>query len=267
MAKLHPASGQPSLLEQLNNALDVDADTMDRDFIASLPIRCNDMTCNPNFAHQALVDPRNAELVRETVRELKGHPWQNVWARAVRFSRKETGQRLTAQVARIAKRVQPLISGRVLAQTSPNHAYDEEYLYNDAKRIDAAFAAEDIPRCVFDLLLSTESDLRSDRYIIKMAGTGPGIKASKRLTAEGIPTLCTALFSVPQAIAASQAGMFAISMYFNPAEYTSGADKWPDVADPAVQHPMSARHAQIRAIYDKLGKETGQRQPQIKTAS
>lgn len=42
---------------------------------------------------------------------------------------------------------------------------------------------------------------------------------------------------------------------------------WPDVADPATQHPMSARHYQIRQTFDRLAKETGRKQPQMKTAS
>ena len=39
--------------------------------------------------------------------------------------------------------------------------------------------------------------------------------SSKVLSAEGIPTLGTALFGLPQAIACSQAGMLYISPYFN----------------------------------------------------
>lgn len=62
--------------------------------------------------------------------------------------------------------------------------------------------------------------IRSDRLCVKIAATGAGVRAAKRLKEEGIPTLGTALFSLQQAIAASQAGMHAISMYFN-GEYSS----------------------------------------------
>lgn len=54
-----------------------------------------------------------------------------------------------------------------------------------------------------------------DQYAIKIASTGPGLAAAKILNAEGIRTLGTSLFSVPQAIAASQAGCLFISPYFN----------------------------------------------------
>lgn len=42
---------------------------------------------------------------------------------------------------------------------------------------------------------------------------------------------------------------------------------WPDVEDPATQHPMANRMIHIRQIYDKLEKETGKKQPHIKAAS
>lgn len=42
---------------------------------------------------------------------------------------------------------------------------------------------------------------------------------------------------------------------------------WPDVADPATQHPMSFRMRHIRETYDRLAKETGKVQPLIKAAS
>lgn len=58
-------------------------------------------------------------------------------------------------------------------------------------------------------------DILSDRIAIKIAVTTAGVQAAKILAGEGIKTLGTALFSVPQALAAAQAGMFAISLYFN----------------------------------------------------
>jgi transaldolase len=41
---------------------------------------------------------------------------------------------------------------------------------------------------------------------------------------------------------------------------------WPDVEDPATQHPMSSRHIRIRKVYDEM-KSQGKQVPQIKTAS
>lgn len=107
----------------------------------------------------------------------------------------------------------------------------------------------------------------SDRFCVKIPVTSAGIKAAQILKEEGIPTLGTALFSLHQAIAASQAGMHAISMYLNEIPAHSVAGVYPDVADPATQAPMAARHMHIRETYNRLAKETGKPQPQMKTAS
>lgn len=51
--------------------------------------------------------------------------------------------------------------------------------------------------------------------MIKIPTTSAGVRAAKAIGGDGIRSLGTALFSVPQAIAASQADMLAISPYFN----------------------------------------------------
>jgi transaldolase len=50
-----------------------------------------------------------------------------------------------------------------------------------------------------------------------------------------------------------------------PAAHTDGS-VWPDLADPAVEHPMAYRHFQIRDYYDSLI-ASGKPAPQMKTAS
>lgn len=54
-----------------------------------------------------------------------------------------------------------------------------------------------------------------DRFAIKIPTTTAGMQAAAELKKQGIESLGTVLFSVPQAIAASQAGTYAISPYFN----------------------------------------------------
>ena len=71
---------QPSLLEQLSETVNIDADTLDAAFIASLPITCHDVTSKQGFVHEALVAPVNKEIVERTVREMKGQPWEEVYA-------------------------------------------------------------------------------------------------------------------------------------------------------------------------------------------
>lgn len=92
------------------------------------------------------------------------------------------------------------IRGRVLLQTLPSNAYRTQETLDHARLYDREFALAGISR---------------ERYCIKIPSTGPALNAAKILSAEGIPTLGTALFGLPQAIACSQAGMLYISPYYN----------------------------------------------------
>jgi transaldolase len=98
------------------------------------------------------------------------------------------------------------IQGRVLLQTSPSLAYNTQATIDHARVYDAEFARVGITR---------------DRYCIKIPATGEALNAAKVLTAEGIPTLGTAVFCLPQAIACSDAGMLYISPYYNGRCYCS----------------------------------------------
>lgn len=98
------------------------------------------------------------------------------------------------------------IQGRVLLQTLPSKAYDESATIDHARLYDQEFKRVGISRA---------------RYCIKIPATGPALNAAKTLSKDldddGLPiaTLGTAIFGLPQAIAASQADMLYISPYFN----------------------------------------------------
>lgn len=92
------------------------------------------------------------------------------------------------------------ITNRVLVQISPSRVYSKEKVLEQAYAFDRAFKDVGISR---------------ERYAIKISTTGPGMSAAAQLNKEGIRTLGTSLFSLPQAIAASQAGCLYISPYFN----------------------------------------------------
>ena len=92
------------------------------------------------------------------------------------------------------------ITNRVLVQVSPARVYDTEKVLEQCYAYDRAFQDVGISR---------------DRYAIKISATGPAMVAAAKLNKEGIRTLATSLFSLPQAIAASQAGCIYISPYFN----------------------------------------------------
>ncbi|WVO20966.1 uncharacterized protein IAS62_002267 [Cryptococcus decagattii] len=227
-----------TLLEQLEAAgVKVDTDSMDPKVAANLPVKAHDMTSNQLLTNEQLKNPENKELVERTIRELKGANWFDIQ---------------TVLTARFAKRVIPYIQGRVLAQTTPTKAFDKDAIISHARAYDKAFQAEGISR---------------DRYCIKVPATSAGVQAAKILNQEGIRTLGTSLFSLAQAIACSQAGMLSISPYYNEVRAHVDYNLWPDVADPATQHPMSFRMRHIRETYDRLAKETGKVQPLIKAAS
>lgn len=196
------------------------------------------------------------------------------------------------QAVLLAKKNVDLIKGRVLLQTLPSKAYDEQATLDHARLYDQEFRRADVSR---------------ERYCIKIPATGPALKAARILEQEKdadglcIPMLGTAVFGLPQAIACSQAGMLYISPYFNGESCTclrerslpfhisqprlragsppltqthdieilahSDSSLWPDVEDPATQHPMSSRIVQMLDTYRRLHEETGRRQPRVKLAS
>jgi len=154
--------------------------------------------------------------------------------------------------AQFAAKLMPLIKGRVLVQVSPSFAYNTLAVYEHAHSYDEEFSKVGMSR---------------DRYCIKIPTTGPAMIAAKKLNAEGIRTLGTCLFGLPQALAASQAGCLYISPYFNEVRAHADHRLWPQSDDPATQHPMSARMVQMIEAYRYLEKKTGKPQPWIKSAS
>ncbi|KAG5758374.1 hypothetical protein H9Q72_013494 [Fusarium xylarioides] len=144
------------------------------------------------------------------------------------------------------------IQGCVLLQTSASYAYDTRKVIAQARSYAREFKKLSISK---------------DRICIKIPCTGPALNASPILLKEGIYTLGTSLFSVAQAIAASQADVLSISPYYNFPWYHTDREQWPNVEDPALDHPMSPRIVRTQQIYKRLQEETGKTQPLLKPAS
>ena len=215
---------------------------MDPEYIqAMLPkIRFHDQTSNQLWVDIQLGHESNAELLRQTVAELKDAGWLAIYTR---------------MAVQMCKKNIDMISGRVLLQTLPSKAYDTAATLAHARLYDAEFARAGIGR---------------DRFTIKIPSTGPALNAARTLQAEGIQTLGTALFGVPQAVACSQARCLYISPYYNETAAHDFPDTlWPKVADPALEHPNSPRIVQILEVYRRLYKASGGReeQPLLKNAS
>ncbi|KAF5637404.1 transaldolase [Fusarium sp. NRRL 25303] len=144
-----------------------------------------------------------------------------------------------------------MIKGRVLVQTSPSAAYNFQETLDHARIYVSEFEKAGIPK---------------NRYCIKIMATGPALNAAKILQDEGISTLGTGVFSVVQAVACSQAGCLYISPYYNEIRTHLDPSLWPDVQDPALEHPFSYRIAQMVQAYKTLFAATGKEQPLVKNA-
>ncbi|CAK7212292.1 hypothetical protein SCUCBS95973_001414 [Sporothrix curviconia] len=241
-------------LDKLEEELNIDVDWMDPDFLVQMQptIRFHDLTSNQNFVDIQMGHPSNAALLRDTAREVQNERTAAPDAHGSKETHPLWLAIYTRMAVRMCKKVVDLIQGRVLLQTSPAQAYDTAATLAHARLYDAEFARVGIPRA---------------RFCIKIPCTGPALIAASVLQAEGIQTLGTALFGLPQAMACSQAGCLSISPYFNDVRAHDDRSVWPAVRDPAVEHPNAARLVQILDLYRRQYAATGKRQPLVKNAS
>ena len=112
------------------------------------------------------------------------------------------------------------ITGRVLVQVSPRRVDDSKLVLEQAYAFDRAFNDLGITR---------------DQYAIKISATGPAMVAAKELNEAGIRVLATSIFSLPQAVAASQARCLYISPYFNEVAAYSDDSLMHKGLDPALE--------------------------------
>ncbi|KAF4964565.1 hypothetical protein FSARC_7524 [Fusarium sarcochroum] len=230
--------GNATWLDKLQKQLKIDIDCMDpAEARRFLPFKPYDQTSNQRLVYEQMVAPENRELFLKTVKEGKDEGWEVIL------------DRMSALIC--AKNIEN-IQGRVLLQSSAFHAYDTDKVVAHAR----SYARE------FE-----KAGISKDRICIKIPATGPALNASPILLKEGIRTLGTSIFSVVQAIAASQAETISISPYINFPWYHADRKQWPDVGDPALEHPMSPRLVQIQQVYQRLREETGKVQPLLKPAS
>ncbi|KAH7144674.1 hypothetical protein DER46DRAFT_580597 [Fusarium sp. MPI-SDFR-AT-0072] len=227
---------QLNLLQEVNKKINIDIDSLDTEFLNTLSITPNDQTSNPRWLALQLQSPSSAELIKTCLNELHDQEFLAICTRLA---------------VGLCRRNVDLIRGRVLVQASPSVAYDCQRTLDHARLYVSEFARAGIPK---------------DRYCIKIMATGPGLNAARILKDEGIATLGTGVFSVAQAVACSQAGCLFISPYYNEIRTFIDTSLWPNVADPALDHPFSNRIAQMVEAYQVLFQQTGQPQPLIKNA-
>lgn len=74
-----------TLLERLEEHVNVDCDTLDTAYIQRMPIVFHDQTSNPKVVHTAITAMENRDILEAAVKELQGQPWDVVYITCVSF--------------------------------------------------------------------------------------------------------------------------------------------------------------------------------------
>lgn len=209
-------------LEQLKRYTTVVADTGDFQTMQAFSPR--DATTNPSLILKAVQKPEYRHLLDEVVEQHRGE---------------STGEIIDRLLIAFGTHILNIIPGRVSTETDARLSFDTEGTITKARHLISLYEAAGVAR---------------ERVLIKIASTWEGIRAAEILEKEGIRCNMTLLFSLPQAIAAADAGAQLISPFVGRIydwykkatgkEYT-GAD------DPGVQSVST-----IYAYYKKFGYKT-----------
>jgi transaldolase len=176
-----------SKLDQLREMTVVVADTGDIDAIRTLrPVDC---TTNPTLLLKAFGLPALSGLVEEAL----------TWGRSQAGSRDSVISKIADRLAvSVGAELTHLVPGRVSTEVDASLSFDTQATIEKARAIIAAYAEREVTR---------------DRVLIKIASTWEGIQAARVLQKEGIDCNLTLLFSLVQAMACAEAGVFLISPF------------------------------------------------------
>ena len=209
----------PSKLDQLKAMTVVVADTSEIEAIRKFkPVDC---TTNPSLILKAVQS--DSEAIRELVDEAV------VWGRSHNRATSVVADRVVVNVGAELTR---LVPGRVSTEVNADLSFDTEATIARARAIITDYDSRGIDR---------------ERILIKIASTWEGVRAAEVLQGEGIDCNMTLLFSLAQAAAAADAGVFLVSPFVGRIFdwYTkSTGEKYTADTDPGV---LSVR--QIYAYY------------------
>ena len=177
----------PSKLDQLRDMTVVVADTGDLEAVRRL--RPQDCTTNPTLILKAVESPGGGDLVAEALRWGSGQGGGRDGVVGAVCDRLAVA--FGAELSRI-------VPGRVSTEVDADLSFDTEATVAKARGIVAAYEALGVSR---------------ERILVKIASTWEGIRAAAALQREGIDCNLTLLFSLPQAMAAADAGAFLISPF------------------------------------------------------
>ncbi|RDX55857.1 aldolase [Lentinus brumalis] len=227
-----------TLLAHVRSRVTVDVDSMDPAVAArhAEHTKFSDMTSNQAIVYSEAVRPERAHLFNAACAQFRSGSSVAQLPLDTRAA-----DALDLLTVLLAKEVYPHLTGRVHAQTSPSAAYDTEATILHAKKLVSLFEANGIPK---------------SRVCIKIPATPESIIACKYLEQLGIRTLATCLFSVPQAMAAHQAGCLYVAPYFNELRVHFEPELWKEYADTAREHPASQVIKDIVQLYQEIGSST-----------
>ncbi|KAK6505694.1 sedoheptulose-7-phosphate:D-glyceraldehyde-3- phosphate transaldolase, variant 2 [Arthrobotrys musiformis] len=159
------------------------------DFATIEKYKPQDATTNPSLILAAAKKPEYAKLIDA----------------AVEYG-KQNGSTIDEQVdasldrllVEFGKEILKIVPGRVSTEVDASFSFDTQASINKALTI---------------IKLYESIGISKDRILIKIASTWEGIQAAKELQSQGINCNLTLLFSLPQAIAAAEAGAFLISPF------------------------------------------------------
>ncbi|RVD84609.1 uncharacterized protein DFL_006350 [Arthrobotrys flagrans] len=159
------------------------------DFATIEKYKPQDATTNPSLILAAAKKPEYAKLIDA----------------AVEYG-KQNGTTIDEQVdasldrllVEFGKEILKIVPGRVSTEVDASFSFDKQASINKALTI---------------IKLYESVGISKDRILIKIASTWEGIQAARELQAQGINCNLTLLFSLPQAIAAAEAGAFLISPF------------------------------------------------------
>jgi transaldolase len=214
-----------SKLDQLRSMTVVVSDTGDIEAVRRL--KPQDCTTNPSLLLKAVENPAYTHLVEEAI----------AWGRSRGGDPEAVARAVCDRLAiSFGTELAKIVPGRVSIEVDADLSFDTRATVDKARAIIAACDARGVTR---------------DRILVKVASTFEGIRAAEMLQREGIDCNLTLLFSLVQAAACANAGVFLISPFVGRIldwHVKAGGGPYTAETDPGVQ---SVRH--IYAYYKAHG--------------
>ncbi|KAI9638720.1 aldolase [Dioszegia hungarica] len=230
---MSPSTAAMSALSLLRSRLSANLDQLSPELAEKYGPFC-DMTSNPAVLAALIASDTHIEDVRRAV------------ARARTEAEGDMDETIELAIDMLVVTISKLtldhLTGRVHAQVSPRHALSVESTILHAHRLIRLFAWDGIS---------------PGRICLQIPATGAGMVAAAQLEKSGIRTCATTVFSLPQALAAEQAGCLYVAPYFNDMAVLFQPGTWRAYNDPGMEHPMSGVIRDIVDAYEGMVQKAG----------